>query len=559
MQDHLNILLIKVPEVDFEEKNISYAESLALDAPPMPLGIASLSAYLKKMTRHSIHLLDMFLEGFERYREQHDRNVLIDVAERRIREVMPDVIGISALMIINYKWVHHIAALARKIKPDVRVIVGGGYAAILPEKLLEDSNIDFIVIGEGEEVLLNILDSGFDRQKLGSANGIGFRDDSGRKVINRRPAMIKDLDVLPFYDWEGIGLEKYMSYRKNRFVSYITSRGCPFGCSFCSTHLLWGKKFRPFSDKRVLDEIDYLKRTYGIEEIEFRDDNLTLDKERIIAILSGFIEMDYGFTWTTPNAVAIVTLDAPLIGLMKKSGCDMLTIAIESGSERVLKEIIHKPVSKDKAREVRRIARETGLKIQTAFIIGFPGETKEEIEETKDFAAELQCDWNQMSIATPFPGTEMYEICEKNNYFVKADSDLERYRYGFANIRTGEFDEKWLKEKAYSINIEVNFIRNHNFDDDPRFAVLQFTDILSRYPKHLIGIICLANAYQKAGESGLARETIERAVELAERDDGIYQTYSKYIDADNPIFGEFLALREGRVANVSGAGSQEAV
>jgi magnesium-protoporphyrin IX monomethyl ester (oxidative) cyclase len=558
MQDSLNILLIKVPEVDFEEKKISYAESLALDAPPMPLGIASLSAYLKKMTSHSIHLLDMFAEGFESYSERHDRNALIDVAERRIMEVMPDVIGISALMIINYKWVHHIAGLAKKIKPDVKVIVGGGYAAILPEKVLEDGNIDFIVIGEGEEVILNILASGFDRQKLAGADGIGFRDVLGRKVINRKPASIRDLDVLPFYDWEGMGLEKYMRYHKNRFVSYITSRGCPFGCSFCSTHLLWGKKFRPFSHKRVLDEIDYLKRTYGIEEIEFRDDNLTLDRERITAILSGFIERDYRFTWTTPNAVAIVTLDAPLVGLMKKSGCEMLTIAIESGSERVLKEIIHKPVSKDKAREVRRIARESGLKIQTAFIIGFPGETKEEIEETKNFAAELQCDWNQISIATPFPGTEMYEICEKNNFFVKADSDLERYRYGFANIRTGEFDEKWLKEKAYSINIEVNFIRNHNLEDDPVFAVEQFADILSRYPKHLIGIICLAYAYRKAGETGLARETIGRAVELAERDPEIYETYGKYIDAGNPVFGEFLALRKGR-ADASEARSEEAV
>lgn len=538
---------MKVPEIDYEEKKTSYTESLSLGAPPIPLGIASLSAYLKKTTPHEVLLSDIFLEGFDAYSGTHDREVFFNIIENRIRETMPDVVGISALMIINYKWVHHVANVAKRIKPDIKVIVGGGYASILPDRVLDDGNVDFIVIGEGEETLLNILETGFDAEKLAGAPGVGFRDGSGRKAINRRTGIIADVDSLPFYDWEGIGLRNYMKRHKEGYVSYITSRGCPFKCTFCSTHLLWGRKFRPLSAKRVLEEIDYLVKNYNIRFIEFRDDNLTLDKARILEILRGFIERGYKLTWNNPNAVAIVTLDEQVIRTMKESGCDTLIIAVESGSERVLKEVIHKPVTRQKAKEVCRIGKDVGLKVQTAFIIGFPGETKKEIDETRNFAIELQCDWNQFSIATPFPGTEMYEICKEKNYFVKAESDLERYRYGFANISTDEFDDRWLKEKTYDINIEVNFLRNHNFEDDPEYAIILFKDILSRYPKHLVGIFCLAHACRKAGKMKEADDTVKRANYLIENDPELYETYKKYIDPENPVFEGFSGLATRKV------------
>lgn len=544
MSRSLDILLTKVPEIDFEEKKISYSESLSLDAPPIPLGVASLSAYLKQKTSHRLHLFDIFAEGFEAFKETHDRKVFLDLIEERIRTIKPDVIGLSALMIINYKWVHHVARVAKQLNPEVKVIVGGGYASILPDRVLEDSNVDFIVIGEGEEVLLKILDTDFDREKLAGVDGLGFRTESGDNIVNRKTEFIKDVDSLPFYDWEGIKLENYMKHHKDRFVSYITSRGCPFGCSFCSTRLLWGRHFRPMSAKRVLDEIDYLVRKYKIERMEFRDDNLTLNKERVLGILNGFIDRQYNLTWNNPNAVAIVTLDRHVIETFKKSGCDALIIAIESGSERVIREIIRgKPVTKKKAKEVCEMARDVGLKVQTAFIIGFPGETREDIEETRNFALDLGCDWNQISIATPFPGTEMYKVCEENGYFVKADSDLERYRYGFANVRTEHFDDKWIKEKAYDINIEVNFLRNHNFRNDPQYAVTLFEDILSRYPKHFVGILCLAYAHKVMGELQRADDTLERALDLVGSEPDIYDTYKKYMDDANPIFDDFLRLR----------------
>lgn len=561
MDHSLDILLIKVPEIDFEEKKISYTEFLSLDVPPIPLGIASLSAYLKKMTSHRVHLLDLFAEGFEVFKEKQERKIFLDLLEEHISAIRPDVIGISALMIINHKWVHHVAMRAKQMNPNSKVIVGGGYASILPDRILEDSNVDFIVTGEGEEALLKIIDTNFDRGKLVAVDGIGFRADSGENIVNRKTDFIKDIDSLPFYDWEGIKLENYIKHHKNRFVSYITSRGCPFGCSFCSSHLLWGKNFRPMSAKRVLDEIDYLVRKYKVERIEFRDDNLTLNKERILGILNGFIERQYNLSWNNPNAVAIVTLNRHIIETFKKSGCDLLIIAIESGSERVMKEIIKgKQLNKNKTREVCKIAKDVGLKVQTAFMVGFPGETREDIEQTRNFALELRCDWNQISIATPFPGTEMYKVCEDKGYFVKSDNDLERYRYGFANIRTDQFDDKWIKERAYEINIEVNFLENHNFEDDPEYAVALFGDILSRYPKHLVGILCLAYAYKVMGDSQLSGETIKRALNLVENEPDIYETYKKYIDDAHPIFGEFSRLLDisrssALLRNVEGARS----
>jgi anaerobic magnesium-protoporphyrin IX monomethyl ester cyclase len=321
-----------------------------------------------------------------------------------------------------------------------------------------------------------------------------------------------------------------MSYRKNRFVSYVTSRGCPFGCAFCSTHLMWGSKFRPFSATRVLDEIDYILDRYGAEEFEFSDDNLTLNKKRILDILHGFIKRGYNFTWTHPNAVAVVTLDREVLEAMRGSGCDVLTIAPESGCERVLKEIIHKPVTKDKIREAVKMAKEIGFKIQAAWIVGFPGETRDEIDETRDFILELKLDRNQISIATPFLGTEMYSLCKEKGYLVEAANDFERYRYGFANIRTQDWDEKWLKQKAYDINIEVNFVKNHSIEDDPKYAVNMFEDILSRYPKHLVASQCLARAYDRIGKKDKAKSIQSGIKTLIKHEPEIYGIYKKYME-----------------------------
>jgi radical SAM superfamily enzyme YgiQ (UPF0313 family) len=141
---------MKVPEIDFEERPLNYTEVLSLDCPPIPLGIAALSAYLKKHTDHEVILCDVFLEGFDTFRDKNSRQVFLDVIEDRIREIKPDVLGISALMIINHKWVHHIAKVSKMINPNCKVIVGGGYATIMPDKVLADKNIDCIVKGEGE-------------------------------------------------------------------------------------------------------------------------------------------------------------------------------------------------------------------------------------------------------------------------------------------------------------------------------------------------------------------------------------------------------------------------
>ena len=309
---------------------------------------------------------------------------------------------------------------------------------------------------------------------------------------------------------------------------------------------MWGKKFRAVSAKRILDEIDYLISKYSIGHIEFRDDNLTLDKERTLAVFDGFIERKYNLQWDCPNAMAVTTLDRKVLEVIKRSGCNTLIIAIESGSERVLKDVIHKPISKDKVREVVMVAKDIGLRVEAAYIIGFPGETRGDIEKTRNFILELKCDWNQISIATPFPGTEMYDLCEENDYFINSNIDLERFRYGFANIRTEDFDGKWIKEKAYDINIEANFLKNFNINNDPERAIFYFKDRLSNYPKHLIGIFCLAYAYKSAGEERDASETLKRACTLMKNETDIYEMYKKYIDRSNPIFEDYFRLLDQR-------------
>jgi magnesium-protoporphyrin IX monomethyl ester (oxidative) cyclase len=539
-QHNKKVLLIKAPEIDFESKNLKYNEVLSASAPSIPLGIASLSAYLKQKTTHEILNFDPYLEGIEIFKTSNNHDLFKDIIREYIKKVQPDFVCISALMIVNYKWVEFIAKTTKDIKPDALVIVGGGYPTLMPHRVLADKNVDIIILGEGEIPLKRVLDVGGSQSSLQEIDGIGFRQPNGAIVINEKKSFIENVDDLPFMDWEGINIKKYMIFYHPGFISYITSRGCPFGCSFCSTHHIWGKRFRPFSAERVLAEIDYLVKNYGMNHLEFRDDNFTLNKRRTVDILSGIINRGYKLQIEVTNGLAITTLDEEILKLFKRAGCDIITYAIESGSDRVINEIIHKPVDKKKVKEMCRIAKEVGLKIHTAFIVGFPGETKEEIEETKKFILELKCDWNQISIATPFPGTKMFEICEENSFFADTTIDLERYRYGFANIRTQDFNETWLKEKVYDINIEVNFLNNHNFIDNPHQAVEEFHYVVSRYPKHVIAFFCLSYALKLTGKHKDSEKILQDIIDIKEKEPEIFRVYEKYLDPLNPIFSDYF-------------------
>ncbi|MFH1237786.1 MAG: radical SAM protein [Candidatus Aenigmatarchaeota archaeon] len=430
-----------------------------------PLGIGYIAAVLEKED-YDIHVLDTVALGWQEYlKKWQGKNVekgktihfglSWEEIERRVREAKPDVVGISSAYTCQSENMHKTAEVVKRVSKHIPVVVGGAHPTAFPEMVLKDKNVDIAVIGEGELTaveLMQKLDSGTDYSKV---KGIAFMD--GDKVkINEKREFIEDLDSIPLPARHLLPMKEYFEAKSTHggeakwspVTSMITSRGCPGMCIFCSIHSIWGRKWRARSAKSVVDEIEHLVKTYNIRELHFEDDNLTLNKQRMIEICDGMIErgLSKRIRWTTPNSVMLSTLDEEVLIKMKQSGCYALSFGIESGDEHILRDVVRKNVPFDKLREVIKICKK--LKIETAgsFILGLPGETHETFKKTIDFAKDIGLDRASFLAATPFPGTDLYKLCMEKGYIPK-DLDWSSLRtIGSAVITTEQFTKEDVLE-----------------------------------------------------------------------------------------------------------------
>lgn len=437
----------------------------------MPLGVAYLAAVLEKQN-HQVKIIDAQIEEREATKKA-DGFLNIGMSwqclERKIKEFSPEIIGISNLFSIQFPNVQRIAALVKKIK-SIPVIVGGAHPSALPKEVLSDRNIDFVVIGEGEETLrdlLGCLQSGKDFSEL---DGLAYRRDS-QIIINPKTKYISDLDKLPFPARHLLPTELYFKsqnlhsyYLKSRpHATIITSRGCPGKCVFCSIHTVWGNAWRARSAKEVVDEIEFLVKEYGIREVHFEDDNISLDRRRMLEICQEIINREIKIDWTTPNGVAIQTLDEDLLIKMKESGCYHLFIAVESGNQQMLYKVIKKGLSLTNVLRIAKILKKLKIKTSAFFIFGVLGETKETIRDSINFAKKLDLDDVWFSIATPYPGTELYRITKEKGY-ARLDDPV-KLRPKLAALNTpwlSQKDLEKLRNRAY-FEFQLSKFAKHPF------------------------------------------------------------------------------------------------
>ncbi|MFH0754652.1 MAG: radical SAM protein, partial [Candidatus Omnitrophota bacterium] len=279
-----------------------------------------------------------------------------------------------------------------------------------------------VVIGEGENTFNDLLDVLAGQGVLSALDGIGFRE-AGKVRVVPKTKFIENLDILPFPARHLLNMEKYFGLQashgirhRRRFSPIVTSRGCPAKCTFCSAHRVWGHGFRARSPENVVAEMRHMKEHFGIEEILFEDDNFTLDPRRAEKIFDMMVDEKLDFVWDTPNGIAAWTLTETVIDKMKASGCCRLNFPIESGNPDVLKNIIRKPVNLEKIRPLVDHARKIGLPVGMFFVIGMPGETEEQIWDTFNFARKMGVYEPHISVATPYPGSELFDICVKNKF-----------------------------------------------------------------------------------------------------------------------------------------------
>lgn len=226
-----------------------------------------------------------------------------------------------------------------------------------------------------------------------------------------------------------------------RATTLITSRGCPGRCVFCSIHAIWGHKFRAHSPEYTLSELEHLEEKHDIDHLIFEDDNLTLNKARAELIFKGMIDRRLNFTWATPNGVALWTLDDSLLRLMRDSGCYWLTLGVESGDPETLDRIIRKPISLEKVDAIVKTCKRLKMNTTAFFVIGLPGETIPSMKRSMKYAENLNVSSLCISIATPYPGTRLYEICKEEGYLIP-DFRFENLMTKIGQIKTSEFSPK---------------------------------------------------------------------------------------------------------------------
>jgi len=319
-----------------------------------------------------------------------------------------DIVGLTAMTpSINSAII--IAQHLKKANPNLYVVLGGTHATLLPEETLAIApEIDVIVRGEGEEIFIELLKALENKQSLNSINGVTYRKNN-ETISNPGNSKMVDLDSLPFLAYHLLSWQQYKPHpphgRSLPFAVIITSRGCPYQCAYCSKPV-FGTRFRAQSPERVVEEIAYYQKNFGIKEIAFYDDSFTLDKKRAWAIAEEIIKKGIKLYWSCETRVNLV--DKDLLRHMRKAGCYSVSYGIESGSAEVLRSL-DKEITLEQVEKAVRSSHEVGLQTTGYFMIGSPGESPDTIRQTIRFAKKLELDFAQFSVTTPFPGTKLYD------------------------------------------------------------------------------------------------------------------------------------------------------
>jgi len=409
-------LLLIFPPVSTAERYSSDADDLGGHMPP--LGITSIASLLEKKG-FSVKILDAAVEG-----------LTIKETIAAALEENPGVFGLSCLTLTLDKCVK-IAEGIKKKTPQKPIIIGGHHASIDPSGVMKNKCFDLLTFGESEETILEIM-RGFkkeknllrDKKKLNGIKGIVFR--SKGKIVRTRPRKpIENLDKLPWPARHLLPMQKYLplanQYKRKPATNIVAIRGCPYNCTYCSSHSMFGRKIRFRSPENVVAEIRHLTEKYGIKEISFWDDTLTINKQWLKRLCDLIVREKIGITWSCYGRVN--TVDLELLKKMKKAGCWNIFYGLESGNQDLLN-LIKKGTTLEQIRQAIKWTKKAGIETRGSFMLALPNETPEKARKTIDLAIELDLDYAQFCITTPFPGTELFETARK---FGSLDNNLKKY------------------------------------------------------------------------------------------------------------------------------------
>jgi anaerobic magnesium-protoporphyrin IX monomethyl ester cyclase len=409
-----------------------------------PLGLCSLAAVLRE-NGLSVAIKDYALQPAS------DRRMASD-----INEFSPAVIGITA----TTPSIHSAISLARFIKeqnPDIHLCAGGVHASNRPEEMLQ-SGFESVCIGEAEYSFLELTKAIIKKKSVEDIPGV-ITKNTNKAVINSQWQHVEDLDKLPFPAIDLLPVDEYFRRKRTygvitrspRVLPILTTRGCPSRCTFC--HSVTGNRIRYRSSQNVVDEIEINVQKYKIREIQILDDNFAFNREHAISICREIRKRNLNIQFWFPTGIREDNLDEEMLIELRQTGCYALSFGLESGSQKVLG-LMRKNKTVAEMKEKVLLAKKHGFKVTAGFLFGTPGETLADMEQTIEFACSLPLDSLNFQIVSPYPGTEVREIAERNGYLIH--SDWEKYDTTWAPlesaIETEDFtvaDLRRVQSRAY--------------------------------------------------------------------------------------------------------------
>lgn len=541
-----SVALVNLPPLPFHEV-LEAGNSYPCLA--MPLGLLYLSSSIKKFCGlEEVAFLDFNLAAYNWRLEglRTEDEAAIDESIRDFIaasiEAPPDMVGVSLLFSTSVAFGRRVMAILKQLYPEAKIAVGGNHATNDTLNLLKEPMVDFVVRGEAEIGFADFLNS-FDGAAFTPVKGVYS------KALLEAPEpflavcdLPDELDELPHPEWSQIDMERYQDETASRkrdlgtsidskMASIMTSRGCPFHCTFCASHTVHGRKMRYRSPENVLDEMRQLYDRCGTNLFVPEDDLFTVNKPRILKLLGAISDLGIpDMEIQMPNALSVNTLDEEVIDSLAGAGMRICVLAVESGSDYVQKHIIKKRCNLERAHKIIEYSRSIGLYVRLNLIYGFPGETLEQMRETADFARISKADWSANFIAMPLLGSEMYDQFTDLGH-VSYESRGWEGTYADRSFDTDEISQEDLKEFVYRTNLDVNFKNNQNFKDGQwKKALGAFNDVRKLHPFHVVAHYMALQCHENMGEHDKAREIGKSIGSLLVRNPKSHEMVEKYGD-----------------------------
>jgi anaerobic magnesium-protoporphyrin IX monomethyl ester cyclase len=452
----------------------------------IPLGISYLAASLEQ-NGYQVDVIDC----------QVSKPTQKDL-EAEFKQRQPDVVGVTSAT-LTYLPAVEIVKTAKQALPNCLTLMGGPHVTVMAEQALsENPAADIIVRGEGEQTMLELarLVSNGNLKNLGEVAGITFRKN-GQIIRTPNRPFIQDIDSLPLPAHKHFDVSMYRILGKT-YLPIITSRGCPYQCAFCLASEMCGRGFRARSPRKVVDELEWLRDTFGAGAVAFYDDTFTFDVKRAVAICDEMTRRKVGLLWDCRTRVDRVSKE--LLAKLRRTNCRLIHFGVESGSQKML-DAMKKGTTVEQNATAIKWAKEVGISVAISLVVGYPGETPEMLKQTIDFIRRTEPDYVYMCEAVPYPGTELYDLVKELSWKMSPDwsqyhEQTQVFKSPLLPLQKIEETKKAFYDHFFSPSYYLRKSRRRNF----------YSQIMARMAlNHLVGRAKLPR-WLLAGSKKLTRQ-----------------------------------------------------